>query len=33
MVLMFVMSAGIYFSGCMAAVIFITKNTVKWLKH
>ena len=33
MVLMFVMLVGIYFLGCMAVVIYITKNIVKWLRH
>lgn len=33
MALMFVMLAGIYFLGCMAVVIFITKNIVGWLKR
>ena len=30
--LMFVMLVGIYFLGCMAVVISITKNIVRWLK-
>lgn len=33
MVLMFVMLVGIYFLGCAAAVLFIAKNIVRWLKH
>lgn len=33
MVLMFVMLVGIYFLGCAAAVLYITKNIMRWLKH
>nr|DAG80128.1 MAG TPA: protein of unknown function DUF4969 [Caudoviricetes sp.] len=33
MVLMFVMLVGIYFLGCMAVVLFITKNIMRWLKR
>lgn len=33
MVLMFAILEGIYFLVCMAVVIFITKNIVKWLKR
>lgn len=31
--LMFVMLVGIYFLGCMAAVIFIAKNIARWLRR
>lgn len=31
--LLFAMLTGIYLLGCLAAVLFITKNIVKWLKH
>lgn len=33
MALMFVMLVGIYVLGCAAAVLFITKNIVRWLKR
>lgn len=33
MVLMFAIAEGIYFLVCVAVVIFIAKNIVKWLKH
>ena len=33
MVLMFAMLVGIYFLGCLAVVVFITKNIVRWLKR
>lgn len=32
-VLLFAMLMGIYLLGCLAAVLFITKNIVKWLKR
>lgn len=33
MVLMFVMLVGIYFLGCAAAVLYIAKNIMRWLKR
>ena len=33
MVLMFVMLVGIYFLGCVAAALYISKNIMRWLKH
>ena len=33
MVLMFVMLAGIYFLGCVAVVLFMVKQMLRWLKR
>ena len=33
MVLMFAMLVGIYFLGCMAVVLFMVKQMLRWLKH
>ena len=33
MVLMLVMLVGIYILGCVAVVLFITKNIARWLKR
>lgn len=32
-ILMFAMLVGIYFLGCMAVVLFMVKQMVKWLKR
>lgn len=32
MILMFVMLVGIYFLGCMAAVLFMVKQMLRWLR-
>ena len=33
MILIFVMLVGIYVLGCAAAVLYVAKNIMRWLKH